>query len=323
MHESYKKRIGYSGELTDISIKICNDYNLGKFKSNTLITCGYEDFNFILETNTGKYFIKIFMLLRTLNDCQRYIEVMEKGIKANVSMPKLYKSKHGHLHLITINGTKIRLCVMEYIDGKTFYDLREKLTPKEIKFIAHQATILNSINFKPAFTPDSWAITSFLKEYDKRGKYLKSEDTKLIKPFIKKFKDLKIESLPHCFVHGDIIATNLIRAKNGKLYIIDFAVANYYPRIQELAVISCNIILNNNSKIETEKNIKLLLKEYQKKIKLTKRELEIFPTYVEFAHIMHILRANYEQVVEKDTSDETKYWLNEGKTGLKQRFMLF
>ena len=54
MNEFYK-RIGYEDDLSKISKKICKDFNLGRFKSNKLIEVGYEDFNFKIETNKGKF----------------------------------------------------------------------------------------------------------------------------------------------------------------------------------------------------------------------------------------------------------------------------
>jgi len=60
MEDKFKARINYSGDIKDISLQICRDYNLGEFKSNKLILMGYEDFNFILETTKGKYFVKVF-----------------------------------------------------------------------------------------------------------------------------------------------------------------------------------------------------------------------------------------------------------------------
>ena len=55
MENKFKARINYSGDIKDISVQICKDYDLGEFKSNKLILMGYEDFNFILETIKGKY----------------------------------------------------------------------------------------------------------------------------------------------------------------------------------------------------------------------------------------------------------------------------
>jgi Ser/Thr protein kinase RdoA (MazF antagonist) len=165
---------------------------------------------------------------------------------------------------------------------------------------------------------DAWAITNFLKEFKKKGKSLSKDDLKLVEPLVKKYKELKIEELPHCFVHGDIIATNLMKDNKGNLWIIDFSVSNYYPRIQELAVLACNLFFEENNKDKSKENLEIALKEYQKVIALTKEELNVLPIYIELAHAMHLLSANFEKVKKNNQTDENEYWLNQGRIGLIQ-----
>jgi len=306
MEESFKERIKYKGEIKDISLQICKDYGLGDFKSNQIIIMGYEDFNFILETSKGKYFVKIFSDFRTLEDCKRYIEIMEKANEKGVKVPKFYKSKKEHLKIININNVELRLCVMEFINGKTIYELEKQLDNKEIKFIAHQTALINSIKLKPKLIYDEWAITNLLSEFEKKRKFLSEEDLRLIEPLIKEFKDLEIEKLPHCFVHGDITETNIMKDNKGDLWIIDFSVSNYYPRIQELAVLACNLFFDEKNKENTEKNLKTALEEYQKVISLTEKELESLPTYIKLAHTMHILNANFEKINKENNSIENE-----------------
>jgi Ser/Thr protein kinase RdoA (MazF antagonist) len=315
---SFRNRIGYDGKIEDISDAVCKGFNLGKLLSDKLITVGYEDFNLAIETNKGKYFAKVFANYRNDEDCQRYIDIMSATINAGVKTPKLIKSGHGYLKRLEVNGTKLRLCLMDYVEGRTIFDLKEYLNHDEIRFIAKQAAIINSINIKPKFMYDSWAITSIDKEFRERGKCLSSNDMKLIKPLIKEFKDLRIEELPHSFVHGDILTTNVMKDDNNDLWIIDFSVSNYYPRIQELAVLACNLFFNPENKEETENNLKIALKEYQKNIQLTERELSVLPTYTKLSHAMHVLNANYFKIAENNTSEENEYWLQQGRLGLTQ-----
>jgi Ser/Thr protein kinase RdoA (MazF antagonist) len=316
--ESFKKRIEFEGSTKDIALEICKDYNLGEFKSSKLILCGYEDYNFILETTKKEYFVKVFASFRDQKGCERYINIMDKAIEAKISTPKIYKINNNSLYSKTISGSNIRLCVMEHIEGKTFYELGRKLTPEEIKIVARQAAHINSIDLHPNHIYDSWAITHFLKEYKEKRSHLKPKDQAMIDPLVKEFKDMNIDSLPHCFAHGDIIATNLMKDKNNKLKIIDFSVSNYYPRIQELAVISCSLLLDRRGWNPTKESVDILLSEYQKITPLTKRELEVFPTYLKLAHAMHILGAGFQESAENNHSDENKYWLNTGRKGLEQ-----
>jgi homoserine kinase type II len=318
MEELFRKRINYTGDIREISMQICKDYSLGDFKSNHLILVGYEDSNFILETSKGKYFVKIFAKFRNLEDCKRYIEVMEKAMDAKIAAPKLLKSNQGHLYITKINEIKLRLCVAEFINGKTLFESKEKLSHEEVKFLAHQISLINQLDLKPKVIYDAWAITNFLKEFKKKGKSLSKDDLKLVEPLVKKYKELKIEELPHCFVHGDIIATNLMKDNKGNLWIIDFSVSNYYPRIQELAVLACNLFFEENNKDKSKENLEIALKEYQKVIALTKEELNVLPIYIELAHAMHLLSANFEKVKKNNQTDENEYWLNQGRIGLIQ-----
>lgn len=315
----FKKRIGFKGDLKDISIAVCRVFGLGEFVSNKLATTGYEDFNFALKTTKGRFFVKIFSDFRTLADCKRYAEMIEEALAQKVHTPKLLKSKQGWLNILKINGKKLRLVVMELIDGKTLFELNTKLNEKEVKFLAGQAARVNLMNVKPKFVYDHWAIVNFLKEFKKTKRFLTPSDLQKVAPLVKEFKELKINKLPHCFVHGDIITTNIIKDKKGKLWIIDFSVANYYPRINELAVMICNTFFDSHNATRTKRNFKIALEKYQKTISLTKKELKTLPAYVKLAHAMHVVASTYQKHKKGNTSPENEYWLEQGRAGLSQR----
>jgi Ser/Thr protein kinase RdoA (MazF antagonist) len=317
MNEIYE-RINYKGKLEDISFAVCKKFSLEDFVSNDLVVMGYEDFNFVLDTTKGKYFVKVFWDDRSDKDCKRYVDVMLKAKEFKIKTPGLVESEQGYLCKIKVNGIDLRLCVMDFIDGKTLYESHESLNPGEIRFLAKQAALINSINIKPKPVYDSWAIVNFLKEYERKGKSMSQSDTYLVQPLIEEFKSLDINGLPHCFVHGDIIATNVMKDKEGQLWIIDFAVSNYYPRIQELAVLACNLLFDPKSESESNKNLDIALKEYQKTIKLTEKELTVLPTYIKLAHAMHVLGGNYGKAMGIGTKKENDYWIKLGRAGLSR-----
>ncbi len=320
VNEDFKNRINYEGDIEVISKLICIDYSLGNFLSNKVVLLGYEDFNVILETSKGKYFVKIFANFRNENHCKRYIDIILSMVNNGVATPKIFKSKQGFFHQITIDACKLRLCVLEYIKGSNLYDSNEKLSVNEIKFLAKQAALINTIDLKPEFVYDTWAISNFEKEFEKKLKYLSHSDSKLVENLLQEFNNLQSDKLPHCFVHGDIINTNVIKDKNSNLFIIDFSVSNIYPRIQELAVLACNILFDSENIKNTNNNLSIALEEYQKHIKLTEQELNVLPIYIKLAHAMHLLSANYEKFAKNNNSKENDYWLNLGRTGLKQFF---
>lgn len=319
MESAFKQRIGLKGDLKEVSKIVCREFSLRDFLDCKIIPVGYEDFNFSLETKKGKFFVKIYSNKRTLDDCKRNVDVIVKSLGAGVSVPKLYKSRQGFLHILEIDQSTLRICVMDFIDGKDFFSSKTEITRKDIFSLAHQASLINSIEFKPPKIYDSWAITNFSQEFKKKSKYLEKEDSDIIHPLVENFKNFKIKTLPHSFVHGDIIRTNVIKDKNSGIWIVDFSVSNYYPRIQELAVLACDILFNKDNKEESEQNLKAALEEYQKTIKLTPMEVKSLPVCINLAHAMHVLCATYEKKVSHNNSKENEYFLSIGKAGLRQK----
>lgn len=313
----FQQRIGYKGDIKRVLLQICKDFSLGEYISHKVILMGYEDFNLILTADKGKYFVKMFATFRTEEESKNYVDTMVKVLKAGVNHPKLYQSHHGYFYKTTADNAQINLCVMEYIDGASFYEKGLKATPEEMRLLVQQAALINKINLKPKFVHDSWAIVNFLEEYKNKKQYLDVSDKELIEPLARQFSALNLDELPHCFVHGDIIKTNVIKDNKGKLYIIDFSVSSYYPRVQELAVLLCNLLFDEDNPETFNDNYKLALEEYRKYITLTEKEIEILPLYVRVAHVMHVLCATYEKVAMGNDSSENDYWINLGKKGLK------
>ena len=106
-----------------------------------------------------------------------------------------------------------------------------------------------------------------------------------------------------------------MKDKSNKLWIIDFAVSNYLPRIVDLAVTSCNLCLNPGSIDKTISSTKMILEEYQKYNKLTDYELECFPLFYDLDNAMGILQISYLNSL-GETSEEDKFWLTESEKGL-------
>ncbi len=318
MEAPYGNRIDFTGDLQKISEAVCKDFELGTFVEYRIIPIGYEDFNFHLKTTNVDFFVKIFSKMRTQEECKRIVDVMAKSLEAGIKIPELFKSRQGYLHTIKTDGTTLRLCVMEFIDGKDLFTSKTPVSQKDVKELASQASLINSLKIKPKTIYDSWAIVNFPQEFSQKNAYLDRDDLQILKPLLADYENIQIKKLPHCFVHGDIIRTNVIKDGKGGLWIIDFSVSNYYPRIQEIAVLACDVLFDRNSETKSRKNLALALKEYQKKIKLTDREMEILPTYIKLAHAMHVLRANYEKKVNSNSSKENDYFLETGKIGLRR-----
>lgn len=314
--KDFQKRIGFTGDIQPILKQIVRDFKLGTYSSYKVIPVGYEDFNLIVKTSRGKYFLKIFAAYRNKENCKRYIEIITKALAHGVQHPKLLKSSQGTLYETRYGKLPVRLCVMQYIDGKSIYDLKSGLNSGEQKFLIKEAALVNKINLKPKFIYDSWAVSNFLKEFKKKQKYLDTASKKVLDRLAKEFSKFRIATLPHCLVHGDIIKTNVLRNKAGRIFIIDFSVSNYYPRIQELAVLLCSCLFDEKHPEKIARQRNFAIREYQRYVQLTDGEINAFPIFCDVAHAMHVLQATYEKEVCHNNSQENIYWLKLGKIGL-------
>ncbi len=315
MLEEFYERINLKIDLSKLAKIICKKYNLGEYLSDEMILVGYEDFNFILRTNKEKYCVKVFNKDRTFEDVNMYVDRIKLANTLKINTPKVYKCGSNILCEIELDNTKFRLCVFEYIDGKSFYDLNEMPTEKEIKNIIFQMVQIHSAKLESNFIYDKWTITNFIKEYEEKGKCLDNKYSNIFENLVKRLKNIELDKLPTSFVHGDIISSNVMKDNNDKLWIIDFAVSNYLPRIVDLAVTSCNLCLNQNDKGKTIQSIKMILEEYQKYNKLTDYELECFPLFYDLANAMGILQISYLHSF-GEISKEDKFWLSESEKGL-------
>ena len=151
----FQKRIDYKGDLNTLFKKITSNYGFGRLKSHNVVLKGYEDFNVIIDSDKGKYFVKVFANFRDKSERKQYVKIMQAAMDSGISHPKLIKGPSGYLHTITIDGATVNLVVMDYIDGKDFYELGEKPTKDEMKFLSKQAALINTLKLKPKFVYDS------------------------------------------------------------------------------------------------------------------------------------------------------------------------
>ncbi len=310
----FNKRIKLNTDIKNISEQICKRYGLGDFISNELITIGYEDYNYHLITSNGSYCVKIFNKKRTENDKKKYLERIRAVANSEVSSPKPLIIDGDITLSLDYNDNHYDLCVFEYIDGKNFFELGENPSDDVLRELAKQTAMIHNLDIQPEFVYDSWATINFKEEYNKKRNYLPDKYKNEFDKLFNDFGNIDFDKLPKSFVHGDIMSTNVMIDKNFKIWILDFAVSNYLPRVIDLAVTSCNMCLDKTSKEKTYENISLLLSEYNKYNALTTYELKVFAIFYKLANAMHILQTQYIIQTAGD-SKENQYWLNEGIVG--------
>lgn len=308
-------RLNYQGDLAAVINSICKDYGIGTALSHTVISTGYEDCNVIIQTDQAKYMAKMFAKTRKPEDIARYAEVMKQVVAAGVNHPKLFSAPDGQL-IYTNSG--ISLVLMQFIEGKTFYELDRLPTATELQAILTQAARINQIGYRPPLLFDSWAIPNISLMLEKVKQYVDPADLELVLQAKQRYEAIPVDSLPQAFVHGDLIKTNLVKADTGEIYVLDFSVANWYPRIQELAVIAANLLHSVGGTTSLKERCDLVAKEYSQLNFIIDLEYQYLYDYALAGAAMEFLGSHQEKFINGNDSDETEYWFRLGREGLRQ-----
>lgn len=312
----YYGRIDEISDINILSSLVAKEYGFGSVLNTEVLEIGYEDFNAIITTTTGKYLMKVFRNSRSDEEVYQCIQRSYTAEQNNVQTPKIYKNVKGDIvTIIKYLNSRFRVSVIEYIDGSNFFDLKKKPSMEELSKIVDIGSKLNNINYQPNFIYDTWAITSFCKEFEKKKQYLEEKYLNLVEPIYEKFQSFDYDKLPKSFVHGDMTSTNLLLDKNEKIWVIDFSVSNYMARINEIVVICDDLALIPHNKKESEKRIQFAFHEWCQKVQATELEKQSFYLLLDVANAINILNPTYELATGND-SEETKMHLEAGIFGL-------
>lgn len=315
---NYQERIDFTGDFNHLIHRIAGSYKLGDVSSHSVVEVGFEDFNVKISTESGDFLAKIFSKNRSADEIVRNVTNIELAIAGGVNHPELILSNSHALYHDTDSGLK--MVVMRFIAGKTFYDLSTTPSADDLALIAAEAVKINRIDYDPPYLFDSWAIPNIQWMFDKVKDHLTDEGRRLVEGALDRYERIPLDELPKCYVHGDLIKTNLIKGDDGKIYVIDFSVANTYPRIQELAVMAANLLFDEKSG-----NTKPLIERVDAVIAaymnaggtLTDLERAHVFNYALPAAAMEYMGGVNERVV-GDTSDEIAYWEKLGLNGLRE-----
>jgi len=313
-------RLNYSGDLSPVVDRLCAAYEIGEPTNFSVIETGYEDCNVIIQTLDDKFVAKIFSKVRGAEDITRYATILEKAVGAGVNHPPLIKNGTGNVFYTDNRANEISLVLMKFIEGKTFIELDRVPNAEERRMVIEQAAKINGLDYQPPYLSDSWAIPNIKIMFERVKNFIQSEDLSLVERTIALYSKIPVDTLPHCFVHGDFTKTNILKGDDGKIYILDFSVANWYPRIQEIAVIVANLLYDKNRPSTLKDRIALVLSEYNKLKPLAAAERQYIYPYALAGVAMEFLGAHQEKYINGNDTEETDFWLNLGRDGLKKEF---
>jgi len=318
----YSSRIDRLEDVMDLAKKVAEVYGLGIVGSVKVLEIGYEDFNAVVSMQRdgeNKYFLKVFVNSRTDDEAKEIMGRMLAAQSVGVSTPEIYANPQTKEYLteIKIEESRFRLCLIKYVDGDDFFSLGHKPDDNELLEIVEAASKIAKSDFRPKFIYDTWAINNFLIEWEKKKQYLKGDDLAIVEKIVDEFSKFCYDDLPKCFVHGDIRSTNVLKAKaDGKIYVIDWSVSNYVPRLNEIAVICGDLALLVGDLEKSVRRVKAAFGRWTELVRADEFERESFGMVYRVANAINIMNTNYE-IATGNTSDETMMHLNAGRFGLQ------
>lgn len=311
-------RLNYDGKLDSVVKRLGNAYPIGDPTDFSVIGVGYEDCNVVVTTPKDKYVAKIFSKGRTPQDITRYSTIMEKAVEAGVNHPPLLRTSDGGIVYTDTQANGISMVLMQFVPSKSFFELDRAPDEEELQRVLEQAAKVNGIDYHPPYLFDSWAIPNIKVMFDKVKEFIKPEDIPLVEQAMARYAEIPVDNLPHSFVHGDFTKANVLKGDDGKIYILDFSVANWYPRIQELAVIAANLLHDTNSPMSLREKCEMVADQYSKLNQLTPEERQYLYAYTLAGVAMEFMGSHQEKYINGNDTVETEYWLNLGREGLNR-----
>ncbi|MGW0664588.1 phosphotransferase [Streptodolium elevatio] len=284
---------------------------LGPVGEWRVITTGFEDCNIAADTRSGPVVVKAFARGRG-SIAARTTGILHRAIAHGVHHPALRADAHGRT-LLRYRGTSI--IVMDRAPGADYYTLRRPPTRDELARIVGQAALLHTVDARPTHVHDPWALTNLVPLAERMQPHLDAEQRVLVAAAIHAGADIDRGALPHALIHGDLTKGNVLTAPDGWITVLDFAVAHWAPRIQDLAVIAANLTHSNPRPLP--ERVTAIADLYADTAGLTDAERVALDAYAHAAAAMEFLGALAEQRLHGATTDETDYLISLGLAGLR------
>jgi Ser/Thr protein kinase RdoA (MazF antagonist) len=307
-------RVGTS--LPHLVGHVAAEYQLGGVQDWHVLTTGYEDCDIDLRAGRTHLVVKVFTRDRG-GLAARTAGLIARAQAAGVRHPRLHRDRGGSL-VHCYDGHQ--LIVMDFDPGRSFYDLGRAPTTDELTAIITQAARIHALDAHPEFVFDPWAITNLIPMAAAVGPGLADPQLRrLVGRAIREVRRIDRLALPDALIHADLTKGNVLLGLGGEVTVLDFAVANRFPRVQELAVIAANLTHGSPDplpvRIEDIEDIASLYSGIAP-LPLTGPERDAPRAFGLAAAAMELLGALAERQAGND-SPETRYLISLGTAGLR------
>ncbi|MGH3832526.1 MAG: phosphotransferase [Pseudonocardiaceae bacterium] len=301
-------------DLAELLAHVADAFGLGGVAGWSVLSAGYEDRNLDLTTERARVVVKIFATGRAPGIAERTADLITAAQAAGVRHPRLHRDRDGalvHHH----EGHPV--LVMDFAAGHTLYDLGRAPTREELARIVEQAVRIHAVEAHPEFVFDPWAITNLAPVAGRLRDVLDSEQRHHVARALGESADIDRDALPTTLIHADLTKGNVLLAEDGTVSVLDFAVANRFPRVQELAVIAANLTHGCPDPLPARVETIADLYSAAAPTPLTAAERDALRAFARAAAAMELLGALAPWHHHGNHNRETKYLTGLGLAGLR------
>lgn len=299
--------------LGELAAHVTREYSLGTLQEWSVLTTGYEDCNLTLRGSDDPFgvVVKVFAVARPRWTAHRTASLISAARAACVRHPRVRPDASGRL-VHPYDGHQ--LMVMDLVPGQTFYELGRPPAGPELAEVVRQAVLIHSIDAHPEPVPDPWAIANLVPLSARVSDLLTAEQRRLVDEAIAGIVPVDPATLPETLIHADLTAGNVLLEPDGAVAVLDFALANRWPRLQEIAVIGASLLHGSPEPVPAR--VRAVASLYSSLSPLTGPEWEALDAFGRAAAAMELL-GGLDQWGQGNQGDETSNLIEIGTSGLR------
>ena len=297
--------------LKDIQSKFPS---IGSIENYSPINEGYEDANFILNTSTGKFVLKVFLEDRKLENINSYVKILTECKNIGVPTTELLTDFNNGLSFIENADDKTYYILTKFFEGSNFQNITPTL--EDIKAVTSYISKLNTLDFNVVEEYDSWGIKNFTREYEIKKDKLTPDQDLLIKNSYEDFLKVDTSNFSKSVIHGDMQRKHVIKNTNGEYCILDFGCMAFDYKVIELATYLAWFCLQEDTWKDKDLIYKEVLDIYNSTHHLSDDEINILPTLIKVSYSAYYMTTSV-MINEGDDTTETLDWHNRSKKMLE------
>ena len=268
------------------------DYPIAPLRTFEGIAEGYENTNYILETEEARYILTLFEKRTNAKDLPFFLTLMDHMAQHSIPCPRPVKTKN-NIYIQKLNGKNA--CITSFLNGTSVTQPNEVHCAKMGETIAAFHVAGSSFSMR---RNSEFSLKILQKISDKLSEKIDGtkENYRSVIEEEMRFLEASIDkNLPKGIIHGDFFPDNVLFGDDTITGLLDFYFATYDFLTLDLAVVLNAWCFDENNQFIME-NATALLHNYKAIRPLSADEWAAFPTLCRLASLRFLLTRLYDTI---------------------------